>query len=218
MDDPLAEYVAQRQRDRRRRWRTLGLWLVAAVLLWILAVWIARVWGGEAAYRRADWPHWRTVEVDGLRCSVRVHVLRRDAQRRALSAQPDLDTAPDDPCLVLGGLWLDRYTGQPIGDPRGLDVDHLIPLAWAARHGGAAWSPQRKADYANNLRGYRWHLLAVSASANRQKGDQGPDTWVPSNAAFHCQYGEAWATTLVVWNLSVDEPTRQAIATLVEAC
>lgn len=201
----------------RRLLRDPQLWalaIIAAVILgWVLGIHAEPM----LRYSRAAWPHWQTVEVDGLRCSVRVHVLRRDALRKTRSPIPDVDTTDEDPCLILGGMWVDRYTGQVIGDPQGLDVDHLVPLGYAHRHGGAAWSRERKMAYANQL-GYRWHLLAVSASENRRKGDQGPDTYVPPDRAFHCQYGEAWATVLIVEGLTPDGATRDAIRRLVATC
>jgi hypothetical protein len=32
------------------------------------------------------------------------------------------------------------------------------------------------------------NLLAVAASANRQKGDGGTVTWLPANKSFRCSY------------------------------
>ena len=42
--------------------------------------------------------------------------------------------------------------------------------------------------------GYRYHVLAVSASANRAKGDSGPDQSRPENQAFWCEHAQAWAS------------------------
>ena len=93
----------------------------------------------------------------------------------------------------------------------------MIPLLWASEHGGADWPRARKMAYANNLR-YRWALLAVSASANRAKGGQGPESWVPPDPAIHCQYAEAWALIAVVWRLDVPEATRVALERLAATC
>ena len=194
----------------RRPW-LLWSWLALAALAWI-----AIVWSAERSYRRADWPHWQTVEVDGLKCSVRVHVLRRDALRR-IGSQPDVDTLDDDPCAIVGGLWVDRYTGQPLGDPKGIDIDHVISLAEAHARGGSQWTRARRAEYANFL-GYRHHLAVTSASVNRAKGAKGADQWVPDDPAQWCQFGEARAVIAVLFALEVSEAELAAIRRLVATC
>ena len=116
-----------------------------------------------------------------------------------------------------GLLWIDPYTGALVQSADRLDVDHMIPLAWASAHGGDRWTRARKAEYANDL-SYRWHLLAVDAGQNRAKGSQGPETWVPPNQALACQYGQAWAVVLVTWELRIPAETRRAIRQLVARC
>jgi hypothetical protein len=65
-----------------------------------------------------------------------------------------------------------------------MDVDHLVPLAWAWERGAHAWSEERRERFANDPR----NLFAVDASANRSKGAQGPVEWLPPDEGFHCQY------------------------------
>ena len=101
-------------------------------------------------------------------------------------------------CKVGGGVWCDPYTGQMFLDPREIDIDHMVPLKNAHESGGWAWDPDRRRQYANNLT-YRWHLVAVSRSANRSKGDRSPDQWKPQDQAFWCQYGQSWATVKTLY-------------------
>ncbi len=181
-----------------------------AALIVLILVLTAAAFAAGQAYDRHEWRHWLDVPDRPCR-SVRQAVLARDAQPGTVEWSPE-------GCFVLKGEWREPYDARGlVHDPKALDVDHLIPLGWAATHGGQAWSRERKAAYANFL-GYRWHLLAVNLSANRQKGDKGPEAWVPENVAFYCRYGESWATVLVLWKLDVPEATRAAIAKLVETC
>jgi hypothetical protein len=149
------------------------------------------------------------LRVNGGCRDTRAVVLARDAVPGTVEWSPD-------GCTVTAGEWKDPYTGGLFTDPKMLDVDHLIPLQRAHLRGGSGWSRERKAAYANAL-GYRYHLRAVSASANRQKGAQGPDTWrpVPEDA---CQYGQSYATVTVLSGLWVSDTERTAIAALVASC
>jgi hypothetical protein len=157
------------------------------------ALLLATLASANPDFDRTEWPHW--ISVHGS--SVRLHVLLRDA--------------------VEAGRWIDPYTGKEITDPKAIDIDHLVPLAAAYEAGGSTWTREQRQAYANNLR-YRWHLIAVSASANRAKGARGPEEWVPANEAFWCQYGESWASVSVVWRLEVSEARRAAIEKLLERC
>ena len=65
-----------------------------------------------------------------------------------------------------------------------MDIDHLVPLAWAWRNGASSLSESKGDRFANDP----INLFAVSASLNRSKGAQGPDSWLPPNEKFHCQY------------------------------
>jgi hypothetical protein len=93
-------------------------------------------------------------------------------------------SATRDGCRVLRGRWNDPYTGRIFLDASDLDIDHMVPLAWAHARGAAAWSETRKRDFANDP----VNLFAVEASANREKGAKGPLEWLPPNVAYRCEY------------------------------
>ena len=120
-------------------------------------------------------------------------------------------------CRVVSGRWLDPYTGHEITDPSDLDIDHLVPLAEAHRSGGDAWTPERRHAYANHL-AHSEHLIAVSAGANRSKGDRDPASWLPENAAYHCEYVRTWVLVKLRWGLRADDAELAAIDTLLRAC
>nr|WP_165773442.1 HNH endonuclease family protein [Zooshikella ganghwensis] len=69
-------------------------------------------------------------------------------------------------------------------NPSDLDIDHIVPLKEAFRSGASLWNATRKREFANDLE----NLLAVSNSANRQKGDKDPTHWTPENWNYQCDY------------------------------
>jgi len=89
-----------------------------------------------------------------------------------------------DGCYVQRGRWNDPYTGRIYSNARDLDIDHLVPLAYAWSHGADSWDRDKRIAFANDPA----NLFAVQASANRQKGAAGPLEWMPPSQVFHCQY------------------------------
>lgn len=89
-------------------------------------------------------------------------------------------------CRVVSGRWLDPYTLATFNYPKKLDVDHVIPLAYAHRNGGDRWSPEKKAAFAEDP----MNLLLVSARENRKKSDKGPARYMPPES--RCDYVTRW--------------------------
>ena len=75
---------------------------------------------------------------------------------------------------MISGHWLAVFTEATVRDASALDIDHMVPLANAHVSEGWAWNSERKRAYANDLGDFD-HLIAVTSSANRSKGAQGPD-------------------------------------------
>ena len=159
-------------------------------------------------YDRGDWRHWIDADRD---C--------QDARQEVLIAESLSGVAYEagDRCRVESGDWFGVYTGESFSDPGDLDVDHMVPLANAHRSGGWAWAKERKADYANDL-SYANHLIAVQASANRQKGSKGPEEWRPSRREYWCQYATDWATIKQNWGLTATQPEADALRDMLETC
>jgi hypothetical protein len=102
--------------------------------------------------------------------------------------------------------------------PSGIDVDHTVPLKHAHDAGAWRWSAERKPQYARMTSATAGNLLAVSASANRAKGDKGPDKWKPANRVLWCQYAEAWASVKFVYGLSSTAAEREAVREILATC
>lgn len=161
-------------------------------------------------YNRNQYRHW--IDEDHDCEDTRVEVLMRDGVpgKAKISKKGSV-------CRVVSGAWNDPYTGKTFTDPKALDVDHFVPLKNAHVSGGWAWSAERKREYANNLEDVM-HLLAVSASENRKKGDKGPNAYMPPNEDFRCEYVENWLDVKYRWGLDIPLAEQQAIDDVLADC
>jgi hypothetical protein len=123
------------------------------------------------------------------------------------------------PRAVATGTLRDPYGNRTIAFLRGnqtgaaVQIDHIVPLAYAWDQGARGWSDEMRIRFANDPA----NLLAVEGKANQDKGDKEPAVWMPANAAFHCQYAVAFIAVLRGYGLPVDAPSvpvlRDAAAT-----
>ena len=166
---------------------------------------------GRAAmtgYDRDDWDVWSDWDGDG--CDERQDTLARDMADVVLAG---------DGCEVLSGTLDGPYTGQVIafvddGRGGGVDIDHVVSLGNAHATGAFAWDDQTRRAFASDPR----NLLAVDASANRQKGDGDAATWLPPNKSFRCQYATIQVEVKSAYGLWVTPPEADALAGLLAAC
>jgi hypothetical protein len=153
------------------------------------------------SYNRAEWPHWV-----GSPC---------DARERTLKAQ-GIDVKIDATCRVLSGTWKDPYSNPQIviTDPSRVDIDHMIPLNYAAQHGGQSWPVERKQQFANDPQ----NLVAASAKENRTKSDRGPSRYMPPNKAFHCAYSAMWIEMASNYGLWLEQADKDTLKRGIESC
>lgn len=141
----------------------------------------------------------------------------RDCQNTRHELLAELSTGPitytPDGCRVSRGRWNDPYSGRIHFDASSLDVDHLVPLAYAWSRGADKWSEEKRRQFANDP----VNLFAVNASANRQKGASGPLDWLPEDEGFHCQYLLRFTRVSEVYDLQVPREEAKRIAALTAA-
>jgi hypothetical protein len=123
------------------------------------------------------------------------------------------------PNAVATGTLHDPYTNATIAFQRGakvgesVQIDHIVPLAYAWDMGGYAWPDPERLRFANDPA----NLLAVQGQANQDKGDLPPARWMPPNKSFACQYAMQFIAVLRGYSLPVDQASsdvlRQAAAT-----
>ena len=93
---------------------------------------------GIKRYSRKDWRHW--IDEDGDCQNTRAEIVISQSQVK-------VEFASSRNCRVIKGSWIGRLTGTPLSDASDVDIDHIMPLSYAHRHGGFSWSPPKK----NNL-------------------------------------------------------------------
>lgn len=159
--------------------------------------------GTMAGYSRDKFTHWAQ---QGNKCDTREVVLERDGT----------DVTRDAECKAVSGTWKSLYDGVVVTEAGKMDIDHMVPLAEGWRSGAAGWDSARRKAFANDLT--HPQLLAVTAASNRSKGDQSPDLWQPPDKASWCQYGRAWTTVKSTYGLTVTEPEKKMLTTMLDTC
>lgn len=154
-----------------------------------------------SGYSRNLFPHWSS---QGNGCDTRQLVLQRDADYYSGN------------CPVTSGKWYSYFDGVTVYSPSEIDVDHIVPLAEAWRSGASSWTTEKRKEFANDLSGP--HLIAVTASVNRSKGDQDPSTWQPPRSGAHCGYAKWWINTKYTWDLSLQSSEKSSLQTMLNTC
>lgn len=156
----------------------------------------------RAGYDRDKFTHW--VDANGDCQDTRDEVLEAESL-----------VATTGGCDITEGKWRSYYDGVTTEDPSDLDIDHLVPLAEAWDSGAKRWTAGTRKRFANDL-GDRRSLVAVTASANRSKGDRDPAEWMPDRAG--CTYLRQWVAVKLRWSLTVDRPERRFLVKRTAKC
>ena len=137
----------------------------------------------------------------------------RDTRARLLVETSTLPVrfATNDGCLVTSGRWVSSWTGDVLnaGD---IDIDHVVALSWAWHRGAAAWTRGRRVEFANDP----VNLVAVEASLNRSKSDQGPDEWLPP--AGQCGYVARFYRIVKLYKLQPRPPENEWMRAFLDSC
>ena len=147
-------------------------------------------------------------------CDTRDDILNRDLADKAYVSTRRC------PQAIAAGTLRDPYTNATVAFVRGnqvgasVQIDHLVPLAFAWDMGARDWSDEMRIRFANDPA----NLLAVAGQANQDKGDQPPGTWMPPNDAFWCQYAVGFIAVLRGYHLPVDEASAQQLRHAAGTC
>jgi hypothetical protein len=210
-----ARELAAEVADRTRRERRNCGWWTACARRWgsprrVSAVAVKGRAARTGCARSQFGPAWTDTDRNG--CDTRNDILRRDLRREIIKAGTR-------GCSVLAGdLSPDPYTGTEVVFVRGgaseVDIDHVVALGDAWQKGAAGWVPRKRLAFANDP----LNLLAVDASANRQKGDGDAATWLPGNKGYRCAYVARQVAVKHKYRLSVTAAERQAVARVLNTC
>lgn len=159
----------------------------------------------DRPYQRKDWPHW--IDAD-RNC--------RNTRQELLITASQIPVRFKDvrQCTVKTGLWAGPYTGKSFTRASDVDIDHIVPLAHAHRHGAASWSRAQRRTFANDFD----NLLVVDDATNQTKSDKAPHQWLPPDKRFWCEYGRLWAHVKQKYRLTVTQPERTALKQLAATC
>jgi hypothetical protein len=123
-------------------------------------------------------------------------------------------------CTVASGVLHDLYTNTIISFTRGsgtstvVQIDHVVALADAWQTGAQQLSLAVRTNMANDP----LELLAVSGTANQQKGDADAASWLPPNKSFRCSYVAIQVAVKIRYHLWVTPAERDAIARVLSTC
>ena len=157
------------------------------------------------SYSRKSWRHW--IDADRNCKNTRAEVLI------AASIESVAYTNARE-CTVFTGRWYDPYSNKVWTLASDLDIDHVVPLAWAHAHGASRWSPKKKEIFANDA----GNLLAVEDNLNQSKGAKGPDRWLPPNAAYQCEYVMHFDSVVKRYSLSYSSEEAVAVGRYLSSC
>jgi len=138
-------------------------------------------------YQRDDWPHW--IDEDGDCQNTRQELL-------IITSQVPVRFTNERECTVASGQWLDPYTGNTYTLASDLDIDHVVPLAYANDVGGNSWTREQRQRFANDTR----NLLVVDDGENQRKGAAGPSGFMPQ-VSFRREYLQIWQDIIVTYGL-----------------
>ncbi|MFF1476817.1 HNH endonuclease family protein [Streptomyces sp. NPDC058301] len=133
----------------------------------------------------------------------------------ALKALSDIPATVKNGCKVVGGRWRSAYDGLTVANPLRVDIDHIVPLRAAWGSGARDWPEYKRRAFANDLSGSP-QLIAVSTWSNRDKGDKGPDKWLPKG--YECTYSRAWIGVKDYYGLRVTTAERKALRGVLRHC
>lgn len=122
-------------------------------------------------------------------------------------------------CVVQAGELDDPYSGARIdfrkAQADAVEIDHVVPLAYAWDMGASAWTLETRMAFANDE---ALNLLAVAKAANASKSDQGPATWTPDNVSYRCQYAIRWVSVVASYGLAVTNDDGSSLRATLNVC
>ncbi|MBF0295846.1 MAG: sel1 repeat family protein [Magnetococcales bacterium] len=152
-----------------------------------------------------DWPHWSKESGDCQNTREKM-LIRHSLEPVAFETEPD--------CKVMRGKWLDPYHGKTMTRAADVGLDHVVPLAYASRHGGDLWPQEMKKKFANDFD----NLQVTTSGTAREKKDNGPAGWKPPEKEAWCDYGYRWRNIVTKYGLSISQTDDGALQEMTATC
>jgi len=177
----------------------------------------------NAGYDRDLFPHWEDAtedlgwdkEVAG--CNTRWATLWNQGH--------DLVWDDQESCMIgEPGYWIDQYgyidsdTGEmdeyvKSGDPSKFDIDHIVALGATWKSGMNDATEKERREIANDP----LNLEVSDLRANRSKGDQMADTYLPPGA-FRCEYVSRYIQVKDKYDLVVIQKEKDRLSDAIQEC
>lgn len=157
----------------------------------------------EKYNRKQHFGRWINDPADETCFNTRAQVLIRDSQS-------SVSFRHTNKCIIDRGEWFDPYSENILDTAGQIDIDHMVPLKNAYESGAWKWHFKSRCLYANYM-GLKEHLVPVSKSENRSKGDSSPADYLPSANAYICDYIKNWLTVKSIWNLKLSDREAKGI-------
>lgn len=157
----------------------------------------------DDGYDRELFEHWSESE-ENPACDMRWMTLYNQS--------PNREWHDESTCTIAEPVyWVDPYgvedeeTGEithlQSPDPSDFDIDHVVALEAVWASGGNTMSPEEREAIANDP----INLVVTDLSANRSKGSQRADTYLPPDAEFRCEYVQRYVTVKDKYDLTVTQ-------------
>lgn len=146
-------------------------------------------------------------------CDTRNDILGRDI------VDPVFKDGTQD-CKVLSGTLEDWYSGTTVQFQSGqntsqlVQIDHIVPLSWAWKHGAEHWNAEIMRAFANDP----LNLVATTGQQNQQKSDSGPSNWLPASDAAQCRYVQRFTQILDEYSLGINLRDRAMVRGVLTEC
>lgn len=146
------------------------------------------------------WDDGSDAALAGNGCDTRDDILDRDLRDTTHVATTAC------PRAVASGEMRSPYTGDRVDFRRGrerggtVQIDHIVPLAYAWDAGAHAWGARLRLTFANDPA----NLVAVDGRSNQDKSDSPPGEWMPAHVPFRCRYAMQFVLVAATYRLAVD--------------
>lgn len=134
-----------------------------------------------------------------------------NTRHELLEERSEADVVLDsEGCAVVTGEWRDPYTGNVLTRASSIELDHVVPLAWAWKHGASAWTDEQRRAFARD----QDNILLTESTVNRSKGASGPLDWLPPGKTYRCDYLVTFLEIIKDYGLEIDPQDRIKISLL----
>jgi len=171
---------------------------------------------GYKEYNSATWSKFRRRRTSG-NCE--------DARARVLIAQSadSVEFTADSPlgknCIVKSGEWIDYFS---VGEPKVKKADDIlvtpiVPVENAHLSGAWRWPDSVKYQYLNDTQD-PGHLILMTRSQFSSRKGKGPESFMPENKEYQCEYLGRWLETKSKWGLCMTDSEESFVTQMRQTC